>query len=299
MILLDLSQICISNIFMNIKNLKRVNEELEEHEFPGMPGTKMPLNEDLIRHMILNSIRMYRTKFKNKFGEIVICVDNRHYWRKEVFPQYKGDRRQKREDSVLDWNLIFDCINKIKVELREYFPYKVIEVTGAEADDITAVIAKREYKAEKILILSGDEDFLQLQKYPNVSQYAPVKKQFLISKNPIEDLRAHIMVAGDDGIPNFRSADDSKVNHIRQITIRKDDLVRWIKESNPENFCDIKMLHGYKRNQQLIDFDFIPIEIQKKIIDEWEKPFEIDRKKLVPYFIKYQLVELMDKIQEF
>jgi 5'-3' exonuclease len=299
MILIDFSQVVISNLIVNISQLQKDDKKEPEHEIPGLPGTKTVINEDLIRHMVLNTIRSYKMKFGEIYGKIIICCDSKQYWRKDVFPYYKGLRKEKRETSVLNWHLIFETLNKLKDELIQYFPYRVIEVDGAEADDIIAVIAKREHTAEKILILSGDKDFTQLQKYPNIVQYAPIQKQFLVSKNPIEDLREHIMIAGDDDIPNFCSSNDSKVKHIRQKSIRKDNLERWIKESKPENFCDIKMLHGYKRNQQLIDFEFIPKEIQKKIIEVWEQPFKESRKNLFNYFLKYKLVNLMDHIQEF
>ena len=46
MILLDLNQVMISNLMIQIQ------------------GGKVDLNEDLIRHMVLNSIRLYRSKFR-------------------------------------------------------------------------------------------------------------------------------------------------------------------------------------------------------------------------------------------
>ena len=115
-----------------------------------------------------------------------------------------------------------------------------------------------------------------------------------------EKLREQIML-GDigDGIPNFCSEDDTFVSGGRQTPIRRNNLNRWVKEPNPENFCDIKMLRGYKRNQNLIDLDFIPKEIQKSIITEWEKPYTESRKHLWDYFVKHKLSTLADRIGEF
>jgi 5'-3' exonuclease len=199
-----------------------------------------------------------------------------------------------------NWSEIFDSLNKIRDEISQFLPYRVLNINGAEADDLIGVISKREHTTKKILILSGDHDFLQLQKYPNIFQYSPTKKHSMISKNPIEDLREFIM-CGDrgDGIPNFLSPDDCLVNDIRQTGIRKDHLARWVKESKPENFCDIKMLRGYRRNERLISFDKIPQEIQESILTEWESPFTESRKHLLDYFVKYKLMQMMDRIQEF
>jgi hypothetical protein len=304
MLLLDFSQIMISNIFVNIRSFhdKPVDINLPDlgNSSPGIPGNKTKIEEDLLRHMVLNSLRYYHTKFKEKYGQMVICCDSGHYWRKEIFPFYKANRKKTRDSSGLDWKIIFDSLNKIREEIKEYLPYKVLNIDGCEADDIIAVVAKREHTAEKVLILSCDKDFQNLQKYPNIEQYAPVQKKFIKCNNPIEFLREHIMIGDSgDGVPNFLSPDDCFVQNIRQTPIRKDKLSRWVKESKPENFCDIKMLRGYRRNERLISFDKIPQEIQESILTEWESPFTESRKHLFDYFVKYKLMQMMDRIQEF
>ena len=129
---------------------------------------------DLVRHIVLNQIRMYRTKYLKKYGELVICCDNRNYWRKTVFPFYKANRKKMRETSDYDWNGIFDGLNQVKSELYENFPYKVIEVCTCEADDIIAIIVSH-FPPSPTLILSGDKDFMQLQKFEHVEQYSPMQ----------------------------------------------------------------------------------------------------------------------------
>jgi hypothetical protein len=308
-ILIDLNQIMISNLFVNLgsKNYEPVkNVSLPDKKgitvspTPGQPVAATEINEDLIRHMVLNSLRMYHMKFGEKYGSLIICCDNNHYWRKDVFPYYKAGRKKNRETSGLNWNVIFDSLNKLRDELDVYSPYRVINVPLAEADDLIGVIAKREHTAEKILILSGDKDFQQLQKYPNIEQFSPIQKHFIVPDNPIEQLREQIMV-GDfgDGIPNFCSADDCLVKGIRQTPIAKKNLVRWVKESKPETFCDLKMLRGYKRNQNLIDLEYIPKELQNAIITEWEKPYTETRKHLWDYFVKFKLDKLAQHLGEF
>jgi len=135
-VLIDFSQIILSNLFAQIR--------------PGQP-----IEEDLIRHMVLNSIRSYKQKFEDKFGSIIICIDSRHYWRKDVFPYYKFKRKEDRDKSDFDWDTIWACIHKVKEELQKYMPYRIMEVYGAEADDIIAVLSKNLSRREKVLIISG------------------------------------------------------------------------------------------------------------------------------------------------
>ena len=216
MILIDLNQVMISNMMAQLG------------------GKGSDISEDLVRHMILNSIRGYNVKFKEEFGDIIICCDSRHYWRREVFPNYKSQRKQAREESSHDWDNIFTIFNQVRDELKEHMPYRVVDVYGAEADDIIAVLVKN-HPDEKILILSGDKDFIQLQKYSNVKQYAPIQKKWVEGVDPKQYIKEHIL-KGDrgDSIPNFLSADDTFVNGIRQKPISKKKLSYWI--SDPKGF---------------------------------------------------------------
>ena len=122
------------------------------------------LDENLFRHMVLNTIRANKVKFGITFGEFVIACDDKKLWRRDFFPYYKANRKKAREESDVDWPAIFNTLNKIKLELKEYFPYRVIQIEGAEADDIIGTIVHN--YDDRILILSGDKDFRQLQRYP-------------------------------------------------------------------------------------------------------------------------------------
>lgn len=284
MILVDYNQVTISNITMQIKMNKGV------------------LDEGMIRHMILNSIRMYRTKFKDKYGEIVICADATNYWRKDFFPNYKAHRKHDQEESDLDWNELFRILNKIRDEIAENFPYKVLRVDRAEADDIIGTLCNefgRDLGGDPILIVSGDHDFKQLQKYSNVSQYAPVGKKFIKHSNPEEYLKEHI-IRGDkgDGVPNFLSEDNSFVDNIKQKSIMKKKLAGWLKQK-PEEYCDEKMLRNWKRNEQMVDLSKIPENITGAIMDQFNNTKEGNRSKLFNYFVKNKLKNLMQQIQEY
>lgn len=288
MILIDLNQVMISNLMMQIGS-----------------NAKNDIDENLIRHMVLNSIRMYNAKFKEEYGEIVICADDKKYWRRDVFPYYKYGRKKDREESPFDWNLIFETLNKVRDEIKDNLPYKVIQVEKTEADDIIGTLCHRygtylkNEDTEKILILSSDKDFMQLQKFVNVDQYSPMAKKFLRTSNPEAFLKEHI-IKGDrsDGIPNFLSGDDCFVIESRQKAVTEKKLNIWINQ-NPEDFCDDRMLRNYRRNEMLIDLSKIPQNIQEKILDCYESTETNSRDKIFNYFIKHRMKMLMEHIREF
>ena len=278
-ILVDFNQIAISNLMISLKMGHIDNVE-----------------EGMLRHMILNSLRFNRNKFNENYGELVICCDGRNTWRRDVFPYYKRNRKESRAASGYDWALIFEILNTIKDELTEHFPYKVVHLDRAEADDIIAVLA-RNWIDEKVLILSGDKDFMQLQKYENVSQYSPVQKKYLRVKNPQEFLFEHI-ARGDigDGIPNCLSKDSTFVSGDRQVPVTKKRLAEWM-EAGEVNYKNGEV--GFARNQRLIDFDYIPEDLEKEIVEEYIKAETPDRRGLFDYFVHNKLSKLMENIQEF
>jgi len=283
MIIVDLSQVMISNLMMQLGN--HTNTEVEE---------------DLLRHMILNSIRSYNMKFKDEYGEMIIACDDRAFWRRDIFPYYKANRKKSREKSELNWTQIFDALHKIRDELKAFFPYRVIQVDAAEADDVIgSLVMKYGDTNEKILILSGDKDFVQLQRYNNVKQFDPVQKKYRTTNDPDRFIKEHIM-RGDtgDGIPNFLSTDNCLVVGERQKPVASKKLDVWV-HLKPEEFCDDRMLRGYRRNQQLVDLSFIPQNIQENVLTEYEAQAGKDRKNLFNYFIEKKLKNLIESINEF
>ena len=282
MVLVDMNQVTLSSLMMQIGQTK----DLE-------------VNPDLVRHMVLNSIRMYRTKFVADYGELILCYDSKHYWRKDFFPQYKSNRKKMRESSDFDWDTIFNTLNILKEELRTNFPYQILEVYGAEADDIIATIC--ESQKEKIMIVSGDKDFIQLQKYKNVKQWNPVQKKMLNGKNPELYLKEHI-IKGDrsDGIPNVLSDDNSFVDKIRQKPLTKKKIQAWVEH----NFMDVapneQAKRNYHRNTTLVDLSKIPQDLKDKIKESYETtPILGDRKNLINYFINNKLKELTNNLGDF
>ena len=282
--LVDLNQVLISNLMQHLKQITKSHE----------------MNEDLIRHMCINTIRANVKQFKSKYPNVVICCDNKKYWRRDFFPFYKSQRKHDREASGLDWNMIFETLNKIRDELKENFPYKVLDVDGAEADDVIAVLAARLSAHGNILILSSDKDFGQLQKYSNVTQYSPILKRFIKIDDPKTFIKEHI-IKGDrgDGVPNFLSADNTFAMGERQKVISSKKLQEWIAKDATE-FCSTDvMLRGYKRNQTLVDFDYIPNDIQEKVVKAFDETKPATKQEMLNYFIEKGLKVMIESVSDF
>jgi len=269
------------------------------------------LDINLLRHIIINTIRSLKIKFEGDYGDLVIACDSKKYWRKQYFPYYKANRKKIRQESGLDWPLIFDTINLIKEELITFFPYKVIEVEGAEADDIIATLAKwsstNDVKegtvftnANPFLVLSGDHDFIQLQKYKHVNQFSPVQKKFVKPETTPEKYVIEHTIKGDkgDGIPNVFSADDVFIKGERQKSVSSKKLEEWV--NKPDTMpVDDAFLRNFDRNKTLVDFTRIPSDIEKSIINTFESAPKKDKSLLLDYFIKNRMKLMMEHIGEF
>lgn len=283
MILVDMNQVMIANMMMQIGNHQ--NAEIDVN---------------MLRHMILNTLRSNRKKFGDEFGELVICCDDKNYWRREIYPYYKANRKKSRDSSELDWNSIFQALNSIREELKVFFPYKVIQIDTCEADDIIGVVVHEEgtelNSGEPILVLSGDKDYIQLHKYANVKQYDPVRKRWISNSNPEKYLAEHIL-KGDagDGIPNVLSADNCFVMGIRQRPVTKKRIAEWSDINNMQE----EVKRNYMRNKAMIDLTEVPKGMKEEILKAWHEENGKDRSQLLNYFIKNKLRNLMECITEF
>ena len=279
MIILDMNQISLASLMMHL----------------NMEKTTKP-DEGMVRHMILNSIRLHRTQFTDEFGEVVLAYDSKHYWRRDYFPFYKQNRRKARDKDNKDWDAIFNVLNNVKQELKDKMPYKHIEVHGAEADDIIATLVKQ-YPNEKIMIVSGDKDFIQLHKHSNVKQYSPILKKFVNGEDPNEYIKVHIL-KGDssDGVRNVLSNDNVFVEGLRQKALSKKKIEAW--KDGLDGATD-EVARNYTRNKTLIDLDCIPEEIETKILETFSEAPCGDRSKMLTYFIESKLKELTESIGDF
>ena len=279
MIIVDINQIMISNLMVQINGRNAVE-----------------LREDLVRHMVLNSLRAHNKKFRKEYGQMVIACDSSNVWRRTAFPNYKAGRKENRAKSEHDWEFIFDVLAKIKKEIKDFLPYKVVAVESTEADDIIATLCKR--TNEKVLILSGDKDFIQLHN-DRIKQYNPVLNKFVgKDENPVIYIREHIL-KGDrsDGIPNVLSDDNVFIEGRRQTPLSRKKIEAWVNEVVPT--FNEEQQKNYERNRQLIDLNYIPKEIEDNINREFNDVEVATRDKILGYFINKKLKTLIESIDEF
>ena len=283
MILVDLNQVLISNYMAQTR------------------GQKAP-NIDMFRHMVLNSIRGYNLKFKEEYGTQILCADSANPWRRDYFPNYKYQRKQVRletQESSDKWDDLFDIITEVKHEIAENFPYMVLSVDNSEADDIIAILCREAHNnKEKVMIISGDKDFIQLHKYDEVNQYSPIQKKFIKDEDPKKYLHEQI-IKGDrsDGVPNILSDDNVFVTGEKQQPIHKKRLQEWAELDNIPLGSITRL--NYQRNKKLIDLEEIPLALQEDIINTYRSYQIPDSSKLLQYFIDHKLKNLMSNINDF
>lgn len=294
MIIIDYSQTIISNLMAEIGSRRDVEIEV-----------------DLLRHMVLNTIRSHKVKFQREFGDVVIACDSKKYWRKQHFPYYKGNRKKAREESGFNWPLIFDTINLLKEEIKAVFPYKVIEVEGAEADDVIATLVEWSStnnlkqsglfeEPENLLIISGDHDFIQLQKHKHVKQFSPIQKKFVKADTTPEKYVLEHIIKGDkgDGVPNVLTSDDAIIKGERQRPVSTKKMNEWV--DNPASMpTDVIFQRNFDRNKLLVDFTSIPSDLKTQIINTFTNYEVNDRSKLLDYFISNRMKMMLEHLEEF
>ena len=262
------------------------------------------LDEDMVRHMILNSIRMYRTKFHKQYGEIVLAADGANTWRRGAFPQYKANSRKGRNESDFDWNEAFRILNTVREEIKENFPYKVIHIEGCEADDIIGTLVQQTQEFgnyEEVMIVSADGDFKQLQQYDNVKQFSPLLKKFVVDDHPRLHL-AEKIIKGDtgDGVPNILSDDNVFIEGLRQTPVSKKKIVEVLNYLEEQNSHEPTWWRNWQRNQMLIDLTKTPEHLKEQILETFESQDQwSNRGKVLPYLINKRCKLLIESIEEF
>lgn len=282
MILIDYNAVAIANMF----------------------AMREPATEDLMRHMILNSIRLYRKKFKQKYGEVVICCDAGGNWRKEIYPEYKANRSTGREEDNNDWEAIFGFLNMVRDELRENFPYKLLHQHGCEGDDVIAAMVHytQEFgNHEDVIIVSTDGDFKQLQKFSNVDQYSPVQKKFIKAKNPRTYLQEHIFKGdGGDGVPNVKSPDNHFTDDLpRQSPVYQKDMDKWLAAEDLRRAMGEEFYRNYQRNKKMIDLSETPPALVEQVINSFENQVVADSSKIMPFLMKKKCRYLLEDLNDF
>lgn len=297
MILVDYSQVALAAILTFQRELKGTESEVK----------------NLIRHVTLSTLKSYKKKYGKEYGELVICCDGRKYWRREFFSQYKASRKKNRDASDLDWHLIFDTLNEMRQDISEHFPWRVIHVDRAEADDIIASMAQWLQENElvqeglveepqKVLILSSDKDFKQLQLFPTVKQWSPMQKKYVTAtQREIIEYKIEHIVKGDtgDGIPNILSKDDVFVAGDRQKPVSAKRLNEFIENGFIACRNDDER-RNWHRNATLVDFQFIPDDVKESIINTYisSKP-KGDKMTVMNYLMEHRCRLLLDELEGF
>lgn len=306
MIITDFSQLCIANIVQHPEDFKK-----------GRSDAATAIN--LVRHSTLATLLSYKRLYGREYGQMVIATDGRNYWRRDAFEYYKWSRKNMRKDSDLDWALIGDTVTKFREEFTAVFPYPVVAVDRAEADDIVAVLSEFTQEHELVtqgletdvpqptLILSSDGDFKQLHKYKNVRQWSPLLKKFVTAsaEGIAFDLIEKIVKGdGGDGVPNIYSPD----NHYtlnggfppRQKSVMATRLAEFA--VNGIDACKTPQERSnFERNKRLVDLSEIPTDVKDDIIADYiaKSQKKVDQQLILAYFHKNRLRQLVDNIQEF
>ena len=264
MILIDANQIAISHLM--------VRHKIEDE-----------INIDTVRKSIVRVIARIQRKFGGDYGKMVLCYDDKNYWRRQVFGYYKMNRKKERETSKYDWDQVFSVLNKIRDELRNNFPYHVLQVEGAEADDIIATLVRQNGVRsipEPILILSADKDFIQ--------------NRWIEDLDPIKYLQEHI-IRGDrsDGIPNILTCDDAIVTGKPQKKMSR-EKISSLASMDPSQFTNFIRLRNWKRNSELIDFAKIPQAVTDRILTYYNS-YRVKENINLNYFIDNNITDLIEE----
>lgn len=267
---------------------------------------------DLVRHMIINSLRSYKTQYSKEYGEMVICCDHRgKTWRHKKFPHYKASRAKSKDDSHIDWESVLKCIDTVRDEINEFLPYKVVTAVDGEADDVIAALvewSQDNYTEQSmfgdtpkpVLILSRDEDFIQLQQYPNVKQYSPISKKWIVPETDAKTDLIEKIITGDrgDGVPSVLCPDDFFVNKDKygRASPVNEKVKNRFKEKVDLNEEEIAR---FERNKLLIDFASIPPEVKESAINSYTTQPPKSKKHLLDYFMKNRMRKLISVMDEF
>lgn len=270
-----------------------------------------PLDLDMLRHLILNTLRSNVLKNKKNYPFVIICVDNGTggYWRKKVAWYYKFKRAAQRDASGWDFSVIFDCMKTIEKEIRQYIPMTILDIPGCEADDHIAVMTKHfANQGVPVLITSSDGDFTQLHKFPNVKQWDAIHKKWVSVKHgsSLDDLFFKCF-KGDkkDGIAGVKATSSHYADGEGRSPALSSKLLETYTAAAMISDDELKLVMPeaefirYKENRLLLDFECIPTEIQDKIINEFKGYKVPSPNGMMQYFTEHELKKLLPHMDEF
>ncbi len=246
-------------------------------------------------HLLLNNILSVNSKYRS--DEVVVAVDDTS-WRKQWYEdnkkefseyQYSAYKGNRKKDPELDWKKLFEILKNVEDVLRDYSDIRVIRSEGAEADDVIGVIAKLivQRKNERVVIISSDKDFKQLLN-DKVIMFDPIKyKEIKMTPEEATKYLTLLIIQGDkqDGIKAIGKRIGPKT---AEKVYEKLDVYFY---DNPE------AKDRFEFNKKLIDFDCIPMNIEKGIISKFDEPQgDFNQMKLLEFCSKYRLIDVALKL---
>ena len=80
--------------------------------------------------------------------------------------------------------------------------------------------------------------------------------------------------------------------------LSKKKIEEWV-NSDPSTTLTGEVYRNFKRNQQLIDLDYVPNTIEINILNEFKSEHFTGRDRMLNYFVKHRLRDLTESLQEF
>jgi 5'-3' exonuclease len=252
MIIVDTSVLIYKNLFSAIKYSTDINGKALK-KVGGQYGKYN--TDDFIRlwkHKMINDLRYIYKDNKNKYGNLVLAIDNHtsKNWRKTIYPDYKGNRKDTRDKSGVDFEEFFVHLEQLLKDL-EVFPFIQVDVPEAEGDDVIAILTENYYKTEDILIVTTDKDMKQLFKYPNIRIFNPLKLKMekRLNELELEEWLVEHVIQGDDS------------DNIPKIVAQT--------EFSPHFISFLKSNEVYENRV----YQFKQLSISNKLIDEYKKQY--------------------------
>lgn len=213
------------------------------------------LTTELIFSGILNIMKLCGGKYKAN-GVLVAC-DSQNNWRKDIYPQYKGNRDKEKDQYYPN---VIEAIKLTEEFLNTCTSIPAIYVPRAEADDIIAISSKR--SSIDTVIVSSDKDFIQLLD-DKTRLYSPTLKNERTTTNKDFDLFEKCIRGdrGDNILSAYPYVKKKKLEFAWNDKLMMANLMEEKRKVDGKKVGDC-----FEFNKKLIDFNAIPQDIQNMIV---------------------------------
>lgn len=274
-----------TNLILDLSNLVWITK------YSTMKGNS-PFSRELIIHDFLLQIRALEMKYKAD-GILVAC-DERNLWRKEIYPEYKGQRDKKRDPH-------YEEVRGIMDELKDFFnnftKIPAISVPRNEADDVIAIASR--ISTQKNVIVSSDKDFIQLINDKTILYSPPLRAERETKDKEFELFEK--CIRGDSGDNVFSAYPRVRTKVLEAVW--GDELAMANLFETKRKIDGRKVGEVYEFNKSLIDLDMIPQDhqdtISDKIIEEVSNGSKFNYLGMLRFFGQNNLKKLAKQEQKF